>query len=663
MIPELGHFALVLALVIATAQATIPLVGAQRNSASAMALAKSAALGQLVFIGAAFLALTYCFVMSDFSVMTVAANSHSNMPLVYKIAGVWGNHEGSMLLWVLILALFGASVALFGTNLPPQLAARVLAVQGMIGVGFLAFILFTSNPFLRLDPAPPNGNSLNPLLQDPGLASHPPFLYLGYVGFSMAFSFAVAALIEGKVDPAWARWVRPWTLAAWCFLTMGIMLGSAWAYYELGWGGWWYWDPVENVSLMPWLSGTALLHSAIVVEKRDALKRWTILLAILTFTLSLIGTFLVRSGVITSVHAFATDPSRGVFILALLLATSGGALTLYAIRAPSLKIGNLFAPVSREGSLILNNVILVAITATILLGTFYPLFVAATSDDRVSVGPPFYNLFFVPTMIVLMIVMAIGPFLSWKRADLKSVLFRMQVSALAAIAAAGTALWLSWGKGSWAFVAVGAGVWLLAASLHNLGHRLDVRSLSLESIWHRAKGLPRASYGLAVAHAGFAVVALGIAGVAGWSAELVTQLNVGERATLGGYTIELESVTKANGANYEAIVGHFNLISGNTTIAQMNGERRFYPDSNDQTTEAAIRVRPWGNIYLALGEQSNDGRWSVRGYVHPLIAWIWFGAVIMVCGGLLSLSDRRLRVGAPKRAATAARPALAGQEA
>ncbi|MEQ1881642.1 MAG: heme lyase CcmF/NrfE family subunit, partial [Burkholderiales bacterium] len=547
MAAEIGQFSLVLALLIAIAQSTIPLYGASTNNPILMNFARSAALAQCLFVIAAFAALTYCFVVSDFSLEVVAANSHSDKPLMYKIAGVWGNHEGSMLLWVLILALFGAAVALFGTNLPSSLAARVLSVQGLIGVGFLAFVIFTSNPFARLDPAPLNGNGLNPLLQDPGLASHPPFLYLGYVGFSMAFSFAVAALIEGKVDPAWARWVRPWTLAAWCFLTVGIMLGSLWAYYELGWGGWWFWDPVENASLMPWLAGTALVHSALVVEKRDALKRWTILLAIMTFSLSLIGTFLVRSGVITSVHAFATDPTRGVFILGLLLATTGGALTLYAIRAPALKLGNLFAPVSRETSLILNNVFLVSITGVVFVGTFYPLFVSTTSDDRISVGPPFFNLFFVPVMLALMAAMGIGPFLSWKRGNLNEALFRLRAAAVAALAVGLAVLWLSWGNGSFVAVAFAAATWLFASSLLVVGQRLDIKSGSFATMWHRARGLPRSVYGMAVAHTGIAIVAAGIAGVSAWQSETVTQLNAGQSAKVGAYEVRLNSVAKANG--------------------------------------------------------------------------------------------------------------------
>jgi cytochrome c-type biogenesis protein CcmF len=659
MIAETGQFSLILALLAAIAQATVPLYGASTNNPQLMRFARSAAFAQCLFVVIAFAALTYCFVMSDFSVQVVAANSHSDKPLMYKISGVWGNHEGSMLLWVLILALFGMAVALFGTNLPSTLSARVLAVQAMIGAGFLAFVVFTSNPFVRLDPAPMDGNGLNPLLQDPGLASHPPFLYLGYVGFSMAFSFAVAALIEGKVDPAWARWVRPWTLAAWCFLTMGIMLGSLWAYYELGWGGWWFWDPVENASLMPWLAGTALVHSAIVVEKRDALKRWTILLAIMTFSLSLVGTFLVRSGVITSVHAFATDPTRGVFILGLLIATTGGALALYALRAPALRLGNLFAPVSRETSLILNNVFLVSITGVVFVGTFYPLFVSTTSDDRISVGPPFYNLFFVPVMIVLMFAMGVGPFLSWKRGNLGEALFRLRAAFVAAAGVGAAVLWLSWGKGSFAIAGLTAATWLLASSLIALAQRLNTGSGSLAVMAQRAAGLPRAFYGMTVAHAGIAVVAIGIAGISGWQSETVMQLTPGQAAGVGGYEVRLISVAKVNGANYEAVAGTFEIFTGGKLIDTMTAEQRYYPFPGSDTTEAAIRVRLLDILYVTLGDQAADGAWTVRLYHHPLVVWIWGGCLFMVLGGVLSLSDRRLRVGAPRRPASAAQPVAA----
>ncbi len=647
MIAEIGHFSLSLALTLALAQATLPLYGAAKNDARLMAFAHAAATGQLLFVAIAFAALTAAFVTSDFSVSLVAQHSHSAKPLMYKIAGVWGNHEGSMLLWVLILALFGAAVPAFGRNLPETLSARVLAVQGMLGVGFLAFILFTSNPFLRLDPAPLNGNGLNPLLQDPGLATHPPFLYLGYVGFSMAFSFAVAALIEGKVDPAWARWVRPWTLAAWAFLTLGIMLGSAWAYYELGWGGWWFWDPVENASLMPWLAGTALIHSAIVVEKRDALKHWTILLAILTFTLSLIGTFLVRSGVISSVHSFASDPTRGVFILALLVATTGGALTLYAIRAPQMKLGNLFTAVSREGGLILNNILLVAITAVIFLGTFYPLFLQITTGTQISVGPPFYNFFFVPLSIVLMIAMTVGPFLSWKRGDLGQALWRLKIAAVAAIGV-GVATAVV-GTGSLAVLAFAAAAWLFVGSLAVIAGRVGN---DWTKAWARISGLPRATWGMVVAHIGVAVTAAGIAAVVSWTEETVALLKPGETAKVGHYEVRLLTVEDVKGPNYTSKLGRFAVVAGGAQIDELVAERRNYPNPGSDTTEAGLRVRPLDVLYVTIGQSHPGGAWTVRMYHHPLVFWIWGGSVIMVLGGALSLSDRRLRVGAPRRAAT-----------
>jgi cytochrome c-type biogenesis protein CcmF len=646
MIAEIGHFALALALSLALAQATLPLYGAAVGDRGLMAFAHAAAIGQLTFIAIAFAALTAAFVTSDLSVSLVVQHSHSAKPLMYKIAGVWGNHEGSMLLWVLILALFGAAIPAFGRNLPEPLSARVLAVQGMIGVGFLAFILFTSNPFLRMDPAPLNGNGLNPLLQDPGLATHPPFLYLGYVGFSMAFSFAVAALIEGKVDPAWARWVRPWTLAAWAFLTLGIMLGSAWAYYELGWGGWWFWDPVENASLMPWLAGTALIHSAIVVEKRDALKHWTILLAILTFSLSLIGTFLVRSGVISSVHSFATDPTRGVFILGLLLVTTGGALTLYAIRAPQMKLGNIFAPVSREGSLILNNILLVATTAGIFIGTFYPLFLQVTSGTQISVGPPFYNFFFVPLAITLMIAMTAAPFLSWKRGDLAQAFWRLKI-ALAAATGAGIAAAVI-GTGSLAILAIAAAVWLFVGSLAVLGLRMGT---NWSTAWSRLSGLPRATWGMAIAHIGVAITAIGIAAVTSWTQETVALLKPGQTATVAHYDVRLLSVEDVNGPNYTSKLGRFAVSIGGAQIDELIAERRNYPNPGSDTVEAGLRVRMADVLYVTVGQSHPGGAWTIRLYRHPLVFWIWAGAVIMVIGGALSLSDRRLRIGAPRRAA------------
>jgi cytochrome c-type biogenesis protein CcmF len=648
MIPELGLFALVLALAMAMVQATVPLIGATRNDPAWMAVAKPAALAQAAATALALAALTYAYVVSDFTVSNVVQNSHSAKPLLYKITGVWGNHEGSMVLWVFMLALFGALVAGFGRNLPPRLKARVLAIQAMIGIGFLAFILITSNPFLRVDPPPLDGRDLNPLLQDPGLAFHPPLLYFGYVGFSIAFSFAVAALIEGKVDAAWARWVRPWTLAAWCGLTAGIALGSWWAYYELGWGGWWFWDPVENASFMPWLTGTALLHSAIVVEKRDTLKSWTILLAIITFGLSLLGTFLVRSGVLTSVHAFAVDPERGVFILALLIIAVGGAFLLYALRAPGLKGGGLFAPVSREGGLIVNNLLLSTAAATVFVGTLYPLLLEAVGGGLVSVGPPFFNAVFVPLMIPLVILMAIGPFLAWKRADLAGALGRLKVAmGLTAL----TVLLFAWiysGGPVLALIGVAIGAWAIFGALSELAERIKLFRVKPAASWRRLTGLPASAIGLTLAHAGLGIAILGMVGTEAFREETVELAQPGETIVLGDASLTFEGVSQVDGPNY--IADRARLVAdwdGQTVV--LTPEKRWYPVAQRMTTEAAIHTTWLADLYVALGEPRDDGAWSLRVWMHPLVPWIWIGAGVMVLGGLVSLTDRRLRVGAPVR--------------
>jgi cytochrome c-type biogenesis protein CcmF len=646
MIPEIGHYALVLALLLAVVQATLPLWGAARHHLGLMAIAEPAAMLQLAAILIAFVALTWAYVASDFSVAVVAGNSHSAKPMLYKVTGVWGNHEGSMLLWVLILALFGAAVAQFGSNLPPTLKARVLAVQGTIGVGFLAFILLTSNPFLRLDPAPLDGQDMNPLLQDPGLAIHPPFLYLGYVGFSMAFSFAVAALIEGQVDPAWARWVRPWTLAAWSFLTIGIALGSYWSYYELGWGGWWFWDPVENASLMPWMAGTALLHSALVVEKRDALKSWTILLAFVTFGLSLVGTFLVRSGIIISVHAFAVDPARGVFILLLLAIMIGGAFALYAIRAPRLKLGGFFAPVSREGALVLNNLLICTATVTVFTGTLYPLL-----DETVSVGAPYYKLTFVPLMAPVVAAMVIAPLLAWKRGDLLGVLGRLKFAAVGTIIVMLAALWLRVGGPVLAPIGIAFGAWAILGAATQIAERVRLFRIPLSDSLSRAAGLPRSAWGTAFAHAGLGVALLGMIASSFWSTERLELAKPGDRFDIAaGYSVEFDGVHVTEGPNYEARKGALKLYHDDSLVAHLAPEKRFYPVARMRTSEVAIHTTAIGDIYAALGEQQADGRWSLRLYHHPLVPWIWGGALIMAFGGALSLSDRRLRVGVPRRA-------------
>ncbi|MGD1878093.1 MAG: heme lyase CcmF/NrfE family subunit [Kiloniellaceae bacterium] len=649
MIIELGHFALILALAAAVLQGSLPMIGAARGDAAWMGLARPAAVVQLFLVVFAFCALTHAYVTSDFSVANVVQNSHSAKPMLYKITGVWGKHEGAMMLWILIRALFGSAVAVFGGNLPPSLRARVLGVQAWIGIGFMAFTLFTSNPFLRVFPAPLDGEDLNPLLQDPGLAFHPPMLYAGYVGFSMAFSFAIAALIEGKVDAAWARWVRPWTLLAWAFLTGGIALGSWWAYYELGWGGWWFWDPVENVSFMPWLLGTALLHSAIVVEKRNALKTWTILLAILTFSLSLIGTFIVRSGVITSVHAFATDPERGFFILILLAIAIGGSLILFAVRAPALKAGGLFAPISREGGMVINNLFLSAACAAVFLGTLYPLFLEAVDGSKVSVGAPFFNATFVPLMVPLVFLMAIGPMLPWKRADLAGALARLKLAALAALFIAGLTWYLQAGGPILAVAAMGLAAWLFAGALVEWSDRVKLFRVAPGESWRRARNLPRSAHGMTLAHAGLAVVMAGIIGASAWKSEVVTNLKPGETVEVAGYSLLFEGVGKLNGPNYTAERARFTVFRDGEEIALMFPEKRVYPVTAMPTTEAAIRTTLFSDLYVVIGEADGQGGWTVRVYHEPLVPWIWLGCLSMVIGGLTSLSDRRLRIGAPHR--------------
>lgn len=654
MIAEAGHFALVLACLLALVQAITPLIGARRNDATLMDMGRAAAIAQFAFIAAAFFSLMHAYVVSDFSVANVAQNSHSAKPMLYKIAGVWSNHEGSMVLWVLILSLFGAAIAAFGSNLPPTLRANTLAVQGMIGVAFLAFIIATSNPFLRLDPAPLDGQGLNPILQDPGLAFHPPFLYLGYVGFSVAFSFAVAALIEGRVDPAWARWVRPWTLAAWCALTLGIALGSWWAYYELGWGGFWFWDPVENASFMPWLAGTALLHSAIVVEKRDAMKSWTVLLAILTFVLAMMGTFLVRSGVLTSVHTFASDPTRGLFILGLLLAAAGGSLTLYALRAPTLRGGGLFAPISREGGLVLNNLLLATATATVFVGTLYPLVLEALDAGKVSVGAPFYNLTFVPIMTPLIVIMAVAPMLNWKRGDLMGALMRLRLAAIVAALAALTALAFRGGP-VLAVVGITLAIWLIAGALTELAERIKLFRAPVGETFRRLQRLPRAAIGMTVAHGAMGIIVLGITASSAWQTEEILVMAPGDKIAIAGYDIRLDAVRKVPGPNYIAERAILIVKRGDRLVTTLSPERRSYTTPPQTTTEAAIYTTLLADLYAVIGERSaasgtTKAGWTVRLYHNPLVPWIWLGAVIMVLGGLISLTDRRYRIGAPTRA-------------
>lgn len=650
MSPEVGHYALILALTLALIQSVVPLVGARKNDAALMGVGTSTALAQFVFALAAFGVLTVAYVESDFSVANVVENSHSLKPLLYKITGVWGNHEGSMLLWVLILALFGALVALFGANLPATLRANVLSVQAWIATAFYLFILGTSNPFLRLAAPPVEGQDLNPVLQDIGLAVHPPLLYLGYVGFSISFSFAVAALIEGRIDAAWARWVRPWTLVAWMFLTLGIAMGSYWAYYELGWGGWWFWDPVENASLMPWIAGTALLHSAVVMEKRSALKIWTLLLAILTFSLSLLGTFLVRSGVLTSVHSFATDPLRGVFILAILAVFIGGSLALYAWRAPMLKQGGLFAPVSREGALVLNNLFLTTACATVFVGTLYPLALEALTGDKISVGAPFFNLTFGPLFVMLLIVVPFGPLLAWKRGDVLGAMQRLMAAGTAGLL--GIAIAFAWTTGGPVLAPFGIGlaVFVIAGAFTDLAERSGFPRVGAAVAVRRLAGLPRSTFGTALAHAGLGVTLFGIVAETTWSSEQIVALKAGERVAIAGYELKLESVTDRQGPNYREQIARFAVTRGGDEIGELAPSRRSFPARQSSTTEAALMTRGVSQLYASLGDSAPDGAIAVRIYHKPLVLLIWLGAVVMVCGGLLSLSDRRLRVGAPRPA-------------
>jgi cytochrome c-type biogenesis protein CcmF len=650
MIIELGHFALILALAVALLQTTLPAWGAHMRDPRMMAVAEPAALAQLALVAGAFLALMHAYVTSDFSVETVWANSHSTKPMLYKVSGVWGNHEGSMLLWVLILAIFGAAVALFGANLPQSLRANVLAVQAGIAVAFLLFIVFASNPFLRIPPQI-EGRGLNPILQDPALSFHPPFLYAGYVGLSMAFSFAVAALIEGRIDAAWARWVRPWTLAAWMCLTLGIAMGSWWAYYELGWGGWWFWDPVENASFMPWLAATALLHSALVMEKREALKVWTILLAILAFSLSLMGTFLVRSGVLTSVHAFAVDPRRGVFILTIMIVLIGGALALYAARAPRLQRGGLFAPISREGALVLNNVLLTIACATVLIGTLYPLALESLTGAKISVGPPYFNLTFVPLMVPLLLAMPIGPYLAWKRGDLLGALQRLLAAGLLAVAALVLALAV-FRRGPWlAPFGIALGVWIVAGALSEWASRVKLFAAGRDEVWRRARSLPRSAYGGMLAHAGIGLMVLGIVATTAWQIESVVTLKPGERTDIAGFELTFRGVAPSQGPNYQEQVGLFAVTRGGAPVAELAPAKRLYDAPRQATTEAGIHAAWAGDLYVVLGDELKDGSgWVVRMYFNPLVRLIWIGCIVMALGGVFSLSDRRLRIGAPRRA-------------
>lgn len=653
MITEIGHFALILALATALVQSVAPVVGARRRDAALMAIGPMAALTSLMLVAISFFALTHAYVVSDFSVQNVVENSHSLKPMLYKITGVWGNHEGSMLLWILILVLFSGLVALFGRNLPDTLKANVLGVQAWITVAFLLFVLLTSNPFLRLDPAPAEGNDLNPILQDIGLAIHPPLLYLGYVGFSISFSFAIAALIEGRIDAAWARWVRPWTLAAWVFLTAGISMGSYWAYYELGWGGWWFWDPVENASFMPWLVGTALLHSALVMEKREALKIWTVLLAILTFSFSLLGTFLVRSGVLTSVHAFATDPSRGVFILGILVVFIGGALALFGLRAASLKAGGMFAPISREGALVLNNLFLTTAAATVLIGTLYPLLLESVTGTKISVGPPFFNLTFGPLMIPLLMAVPFGPLLAWKRADLAGAAHRLYFAIGISLLVGLGVVFLQTGAPVLAGLGIALGAFLILGAITDIALRSGIGRVATGVAWSRLVGLPRSAFGTAFAHMGLGVTVIGVVAVSIFSTETVVGMKPGDTVSAGGYEVRFEGIRDYAGPNYTSQSGEFTIMRGDEVVASTASAKRFYAARGMPTTEAGIVTFGASQLYIALGDPEANGGLVVRVWWKSWVTFIWYGTVLMMIGGVLSLSDRRLRIGAPNRAKSA----------
>ncbi|SLN39017.1 Cytochrome c-type biogenesis protein CcmF [Falsiruegeria litorea R37] len=646
MITELGHFALILAFMVAIVQTIVPMVGAHKRWSGWMAVAEPAANAQFLLTGFAFAALMWAFVTSDFSLRLVVLNSHSAKPMLYKISGTWGNHEGSMLLWVLIVTLFGAMAAWFGGGLPPGLRARVLSVQAAIAVAFFAFILFTSNPFLRMAVPPFDGQDLNPLLQDPGLAFHPPFLYLGYVGLSMSFSFAVAALIEGRVDAAWGRWVRPWTLAAWVFLTIGIALGSWWAYYELGWGGFWFWDPVENASFMPWLLAAALLHSAIVVEKREALKSWTILLAILAFGFSLIGTFIVRSGLLTSVHAFANDPERGVFILLILAFFTGGALTLFAARAQEMEAKGVFGIVSRESALVVNNILLAVSCFVVFFGTMWPIIAEMFFDRKLSVGPPFFNAAFTPFMVLLGLALPIGSMLPWKRGRLGRTAWSLRYAFVLSVAL-GVLVWaMQTGQSALGPVGLFLGAWVVSGAAMDLWSRTG-RTGRLG----RLMRLPRADWGKAVAHAGLGITIFAVAGLTAWEEEDIRVVQFNEPFEVGGFTLTLEGVERLPGPNYISTMGFVQLEKDGREIAMLTPEKRDYPVARMPTTEAAIDYRLMRDVYVVIGDQQSNGGWTVRTYIKPFANWIWGGCILMALGGFISLSDRRFRVAAGARKA------------
>ena len=646
IIPELGNFALIVALFLALIQGLLPIVGAARANAVLMGVARPLAFGQFVFVSIAFACLLQSFISNDFSVLYVAQHSNSQLPIQYRIAALWGGHEGSLLLWTFMLTLWTIAVAMFSKHLPEEMVARVIGVMGLISVGFLLFMLFTSNPFDRLLPAAMDGRDLNPLLQDPGLVIHPPMLYMGYVGFSVAFAFALSALLGGQLDATWARWSRPWTTVAWVFMTVGIALGSWWAYYELGWGGWWFWDPVENASFMPWLVGTALIHSLAVTEKRGAFKSWTVLLAIAAFSLSLLGTFLVRSGVLTSVHAFATDPKRGIFILSFLVVVIGASLLLFAWRAPKIGLGGKFDIISRESMLLTNNVLLSVASASVFLGTLYPLFMDALGFGKLSVGPPYFNTVFVPLMVPLIIMMGLGPIARWKHASVPDLWIRVRWAFAASLI---IALLLPLVLGKWTpLIAVGfmLAFWVISTGFLDLRKRLGKQG----SLLQRLKSQSRSYYGMQLAHLGIAVFVIGVTMVKGYETERDVRMSVGDTVEAGGYVFRFDGMTEQQGPNYMASRGHVVIKKNDRIVGELFPEKRNYNASGMPMTEAAIEPGLLGDLYVSLGEPipDSDGAWAVRVYVKPFVDWIWAGCLLMALGGVFSISDRRYRIHAKK---------------
>ncbi len=657
MIYELGHAALILALAMALAQSVLPLVGAHTGNAAWMGLARPSARGQFLFLAIAYGCLTHAFVTSDFSVALAANHSNSMLPLIYRVTAVWGNHEGSILLWALILSMWTLAVSIFSKQLDEQTVARVLGVMGLISCGFILFTLFTSNPFERLFPAPPDGKDLNPLLQDAGMVIHPPMLYMGYVGFVVAFAFAVSALLSGRLDAAWARWSRPWTTVAWCFLTCGIALGSFWAYYELGWGGWWFWDPVENASFMPWLVGTALIHSLSVTEKRGGFKMWTALLAIITFSLSLLGTFIVRSGVLSSVHAFASDPSRGIFILAFLTVVIGGSLALFALRAPKVGLGGSFEPVSRESMLLANNVLLVVAAAAVLLGTLYPLVIDAMGMGKLSVGPPYFDAVFVPLMTPALFLMGVGPMARWRQASVPDLAHRLRW-AIAVSAASAVVAFFALGR--WTPM-IGLGLalaaWVGSTAVLNLLLRL--REHPAPGLVARLAAQPGSYYGMLLAHFGVSVFIVGVTAVSGFQSEKDVRMEIGDTTTVAGYTVRLDALAQVKGPNYVASRATLSASRDGLAFTTLTPERRIYNVSRMPMTEVAIDRGIGRDLYVALGDPVSDTAWSVRVHHKPFVNWIWIGCVLMALGGLLAVLDRRYR----RVRVAAARPAAPAPDA